>query len=42
MLEAICGDCGTVFMACVILGITSCPDCGSNNTACAVGKQEKK
>ena len=42
MIEAICKDCGHVFMAIVILGLTACTKCGSENTACAVKKGGKR
>ena len=36
MIEAICKDCGAIFTAPVILGITACPQCGSEDTYCDV------
>jgi Zn finger protein HypA/HybF involved in hydrogenase expression len=41
VIESICGDCGEVFMAVVILGLTDCPKCGSTNTYVAITKPEK-
>jgi len=38
MVKSICGDCGHVFMAAVILNMTNCPKCGSANTYVATCK----
>jgi len=38
MIEAICKEREHVFMAAVILGLTACPECGSENTSVAVKK----
>ena len=35
MTEAICKTCGKLFTALVILGITHCPHCGSQDTCVA-------
>ena len=42
MIDAICKDCGELFAAIVILGITDCPKCGSQNTAAAVSKDAEQ
>jgi len=36
MIQAICADCNHVFMACVVLGLTACPKCGSQKTHVAI------
>jgi predicted nucleic acid-binding Zn-ribbon protein len=41
VIELICGDCGEIFMAVAILGLTDCPKCGSKNTYVAITKPEK-
>ena len=38
MIKAICGKCGHVFMACVVMGLTQCPECGSKDTYVAIEK----
>lgn len=35
MVKSICGDCGHVFMAAMILNMTKCPKCGNANTSVA-------
>jgi Zn finger protein HypA/HybF involved in hydrogenase expression len=35
MITAICNECGRVWEAAVILGMVTCPECGSENVSVA-------
>ncbi len=39
MIKAICGKCGHVFWAIVIMGLTGCPKCSSDPTFVAILEQ---